>query len=128
MARKDAGRSRPHEVNVVIGIVLGSAGLLLLCALLSYDWKDLPYDVTARNNPLNNWIGPVGAYLGRGLFWLFGVTAYLIPALLVMFALGYLVGFLSYLTRRWGWGLVLLVCCMGLVSLYQGNIPLLRGW
>ena len=70
MPRKDATRPQPHGVNhAVIGIVLGMAGLLLLCALLTCDPKDLPGVVTtAPNNPLNNWIGPVGARLGLWLF------------------------------------------------------------
>ena len=70
---------------------------MLLCALLTYDPKDLPGVVTtAPNNPLNNWIGPVGARLGLWLFWAFGLTAYMIPALLMMFALGCLVGFVVF--------------------------------
>jgi S-DNA-T family DNA segregation ATPase FtsK/SpoIIIE len=128
MPRKDASQSHRHGVNDVIGIVLCLTGLLLLCALLSYDPKDLPAVVTtAPNNPLNNWIGPVGARLGLWLFWAFGLTAYLVPALLVLFGLGYMVGVLSYLPRRWIWGGILLVCCMGLLSMFESELRL-RSW
>ena len=41
MSRKDASPSHQHGVSDVIGIVLCLTGLLLLCALLSYDPKDL---------------------------------------------------------------------------------------
>jgi S-DNA-T family DNA segregation ATPase FtsK/SpoIIIE len=123
MARKDASRSRPAGNHPVIGIVLGVAGLLLLCALLSYDPRDLTETTTATNNPLNNWVGTVGAHVGHVLFWLMGVTSYLVPVLLLLFALGCLVGFLGYLPRRWGWGIVLLVCCTGFVSTFEQNIP-----
>ncbi len=43
----------------------------------------------------------------------------MIPPLLLMFGLGYLFRFLSYLQRRWLWGAVLLLCCMGLASLFE---------
>ena len=127
MPRKDATRSHQHGLNDVIGIVLCLTALLLLCALLSYDPRDLPANHTATNNPLNNWIGPVGARLGFGLFWAFGLTAYMVPALLVMFGLGYLVGFLSYLQQRWIWGAILPVCCMGLLSMFETDHGL-RSW
>ncbi|HXR06343.1 MAG TPA: DNA translocase FtsK, partial [Candidatus Acidoferrum sp.] len=127
MPRKEAARSHPHGLNDVIGIVLCLTALLLLCALLSYDPRDLPANHTATNNPLNNWIGPVGARLGFGLFWAFGLTAYMVPALLVMFGLGYLVGFLSYLQQRWIWGAVLLFCCMGLFSVFEKSVGL-QSW
>src|SRR5208283_5109415 len=124
MPRKDASQSHQHGVHDVIGIVLCLTGLLLLCALLSYDPKDLSAYTTAPNNPLNNWIGPVGAHLGLWLFWAFGLTAYMVPALLIVFGLGYIVGFLSYLPRRWIWGAVLLVCCMGLFSMFETELRL----
>jgi S-DNA-T family DNA segregation ATPase FtsK/SpoIIIE len=127
MPRKDASQSRQHGVHDVIGIVLCLTGLLLLCTLLSYDPKDLPAVVTtAPNNPLNNWIGPVGARLGLWLFWAFGLTAFMIPALLILFGLGYMVGVLSYLPRRWFWGAILLVCCMGLLSMFETELRLDR--
>jgi len=128
MARKESARSRPVGHNVVLGMVLGVAGLLLFCALISYDPRDLAATTTSVNNPLNNWVGTLGAHVGYGLFWLIGVTAYLVPVLLLIFALGCLVGLLSYLPRRWGWGIVLLVCCMGFVSMFENNIPGLRSY
>jgi len=125
MPRKDASQSHQHGINDVIGIVLCLTGLLLLCALISYDPKDLPAIVTtAPNNPLNNWIGPVGARLGLWLFWAFGLTACMVPALLILFGLGYMIGVLSYLPRRWIWGAILLVCCMGLLSMFETDLRL----
>ena len=64
----------------------------------------------------------MGARLGFWLFWGFGLTAYMVPALLMMFGLGYLVGFLSYLQQRWIWGAVLLFCCMGLLSMFEKDL------
>jgi S-DNA-T family DNA segregation ATPase FtsK/SpoIIIE len=129
MPRKDAAQPHQHGVNDVIGVVLCAAGLLLFFALFTYDPNDIPSVVTTQsNNPLNNWIGPVGAHLGLWLFWAFGLAAYMIPALLLLFGLGYMVGFLSYLPRRWIWGVILLVCCMGLLSMLEAARPGLRSW
>ena len=122
MPRKDAARSHQHGVNDVIGIGLCLTGLLLLCALLSYDPKDLQLNHTAVNSPLNNLIGIVGARLGLWLFLGFGLAAYMVPSLLMMFGLGYLVGFFSYLQQRWIWGAVLLFCCMGLMSMFEKDL------
>jgi S-DNA-T family DNA segregation ATPase FtsK/SpoIIIE len=127
MPRKDAAQSQSHGINDVIGIVLGLSGLLVLCALLSFAPNDSSSITTAPNNPPNNLIGPVGAHLALGLFWTMGVAAYMVPALLVIFALGYLLQFLSYLRQRWVWGAILLVCCMGLASMFEENVALL-GW
>jgi S-DNA-T family DNA segregation ATPase FtsK/SpoIIIE len=126
MARKDAAKSQSHGLSDVIGIVLTFGGLLLLLALFTYDWKDLEILRVPPNNPLHNSIGPAGAHIAYGLFKFFGVTAYLIPALLMMFGLGYLLQMLSYLRRQWIWGAVLLVCCMGLASLFEANLALLK--
>ena len=60
------------------------------------------------------------------LFWVFGIGAFMIPVLLLMFALGYLLQFLAYLQRRWLWGAVLLLCCMGLASTFEMDFRLLR--
>jgi S-DNA-T family DNA segregation ATPase FtsK/SpoIIIE len=122
MPRKDAARSHQHGLNDVIGIALCLTGLLLLCALLSYDPRDLQVNHTAANSPLNNLIGIVGARVGLWLFWGFGLTAYMVPSLLMMYGLGYLVGFLSYLQQRWIWGAVLLLCCMGLLSMFEKDL------
>jgi S-DNA-T family DNA segregation ATPase FtsK/SpoIIIE len=128
MARKDPAQPHQHGVNDVIGVVLCAAGLLLFFALFTYDPKDIPEVVTTvPNTPLNNWIGPVGAHLGLLLFWAFGLAAYMIPALLLLFGLGCMVGFLSYLPRRWIWGGILLVCCMGLLSMFEARLGL-RSW
>jgi S-DNA-T family DNA segregation ATPase FtsK/SpoIIIE len=118
MARKEASQSQPHGLNDVLGILLGAAALLLIVALLSYDPLDLDANVTSPNNPPHNLGGPLGAWVALKLFWVFGIGAFMFPPLLLMFGLGYLFRFLSYLQRRWLWGGVLLLCCICLASLF----------
>jgi DNA segregation ATPase FtsK/SpoIIIE, S-DNA-T family len=121
MARKDSEQSHSHGLNDVIGILLGTAGLLLMVALLSYDPHDLAANFVPPNNPPHNRAGPLGAWTALVLFRTFGVAAFMIPALLLIYALGYLLRFLAYLQRRWVWGALLLLCCMGLASMFEND-------
>src|ERR1022692_2493368 len=101
MARKDSAQPHPHGLNDVIGIVLAAAALLLMVALLSYDPHDLATDIAPPNLPLHNRAGPLGAWTAWSLFRVFGVAAFMIPALLLIYSLGYLFRFLAYLQCRW---------------------------
>ncbi|HEX3718666.1 MAG TPA: DNA translocase FtsK [Verrucomicrobiae bacterium] len=126
MPRKDASKSQPHGLNDVIGIVLGAAALLLLVALLSYDPHDSALNLVPPNNPPRNLGGPLGAWVALKLFRVFGIGAFMIPVLLLLFGLGYIFEFLAYLQRRWVWGVVLLLCCMGLASMFERDLGLLQ--
>jgi DNA segregation ATPase FtsK/SpoIIIE, S-DNA-T family len=126
MARRDSAQEHHHGLNDVIGILLGAAALLLMVALLSYDARDLAENVVPPNNPLHNWVGPLGARAALILFRFFGVAAFMIPVLLLIYGLGYLLRFLNYLQRRWIWGAVLLLCCMGLASMFEKDVRLLQ--
>ncbi|HZM03871.1 MAG TPA: DNA translocase FtsK [Candidatus Saccharimonadales bacterium] len=126
MARKDSAQPHPHGLNDVIGIVLAAAALLLMLALLSYDPHDSAANMVPPNNPPHNRIGPLGAGVAYVLFRSFGVAAFMIPVLLLIYAFGYLLQFLAYLQRRWIWGAVLLVCCMGLASMFEKDVRWLQ--
>jgi DNA segregation ATPase FtsK/SpoIIIE, S-DNA-T family len=126
MARKEAPKSQSHTLSDVFGIVLGASALLLLVALLSYDPHDSAANFNPPNNPLRNLGGPLGAWVALVVFRIFGIGAFMIPVLLAMFGLGYIFEFLAYLQKRWVWGLVLLLCCIGLASLFESNLTLLQ--
>ncbi len=68
MARKEAARSQAHGLNDVIGIILATAALLLVVALLSYDRHDLSFNNTSPNNPPHNLGGPLGAWTAGSCF------------------------------------------------------------
>lgn len=126
MARKGSEESYSHGLNDVIGIVLGTAGLLLIIALLSYDPHDLAANFVPPNNPPHNRIGPVGAHMSLFLFRVFGVGGFIIPVLLLIYSAGYLLRFLSYLQGRWIWGALLVLCCMGLASTFERDLHWLQ--
>jgi S-DNA-T family DNA segregation ATPase FtsK/SpoIIIE len=50
----------------------------------------------------------------------------MIPVLLLMYGLAFIFEFLSYLQRRWIWGVVLLLCCMGLASMFERDLGLFQ--
>ncbi len=123
MAKKPASEGAPkhHGLNDVIGIVLMGAALLLLVALLSYDPGDISTLQDPPNSPTRNKIGPVGAWVAYGWLLWTGATAYLLPFVLVFIGLGCFFQNLAYLRRRWPWAVVVLFCCMGLLSAYHAH-------
>lgn len=73
---KNKKRDRKPWPNEVLGILLCGGGILLLLALISYSPNDL---IKLWSGNKVNWIGPVGAILGRVFVWMFGAAAYLVP-------------------------------------------------
>src|SRR6476661_11067421 len=106
MARKDA-LPRTHGFNDVIGVVLGAAALLLLVALFSFDPHDCSANQVPPNSPVHNLGGPIGAYTGLIVFNVFGLAGFVLPILMIVFGLGYLFSYMSYLQHRRTWGAVL---------------------
>jgi S-DNA-T family DNA segregation ATPase FtsK/SpoIIIE len=120
MARKASTNSESaHGFNDVLGLVLMGLSVLLLAALLSYDRRDVANNALPTNPSVHNWVGPFGAKMAY--YWLLwvGAAAYEVPALLLLVGLGCFFSPFSYLRRRWPWTIVLFVCCMGLLDLYE---------
>ncbi|KAB2646985.1 MAG: DNA translocase FtsK [Verrucomicrobia bacterium] len=120
MSRKDASESH-HGWSDFIGVGLLAAAVLLLFAQLSFDRGDIAGLVNPVNKPLHNWIGWLGAHLAWSFFFVFGVTAYIIPILFAAFGVGYLFNFLGYLREhsRWSvmWAGILLLSLTGLLHI-----------
>ena len=120
MSRKDAAESH-HGWRDFIGVALLAAAALLLLAQMSFDWHDISALCNPANKPLHNWIGWLGAHLAWSFFFIFGVTAYIIPILFAAFGLGYLFNFLGYLREhsRWSvmWAGILLLSLTGLLHI-----------
>jgi S-DNA-T family DNA segregation ATPase FtsK/SpoIIIE len=129
MARKSSAGSDSHHhgFNDVIGIALMGFAVLLLASLVSYN----PYDVADREatratHNVHNWIGPFGAWMVHYWFRWVGAAAYELPAILVFLALGCFFDFFGYLRRRWTWAVVLFICCICLLGLYDGSLSKLN--
>ena len=128
MARKESkDAAQQHRgFSDIIGIVLIATALLLMVAQLSFDRGDVSANKFPPNQTTHNWIGGAGAHIANLLFQCFGGGAFVLPVLLMLFGLGYLFEFLSYLKRRWGWAAVLFVTCLGFFDLYSEFLETLR--
>lgn len=104
----------------ILALVMIALAVMLAAAQWSFDPGDLRFFNDPPNETTRNLTGMVGAHFAFGVFFLFGLAAYLVPLLLVLFALAFFMQWLAYLKRRWAWGLILLFCCMGLVEINEG--------
>jgi DNA segregation ATPase FtsK/SpoIIIE, S-DNA-T family len=64
--------------------IFGALALILFVALASHDPSDAAFSSTGQHGPVENLIGPVGAWLSDLFFVLFGAPAYLFPLLLAV--------------------------------------------
>ena len=119
MAKRTAQDAAPHQgFNDIIGIVLMGLATLLLIALLSYEHSDISRITNPPNHPMHNLIGPIGAWVAYGWFFWVGLSAYLLPIILMFVGLGCFFEKMAYVRRRWPWTIVLFVCFMTLLDLY----------
>ena len=63
--------------------------------------SDLSSNTVPPNPVIQNWIGPFGAIVSKGLFFFFGAAAYLVPTICLGFGLAHFIPFLMYLIRSW---------------------------
>ena len=91
MARAETKRDPSAESAVIArGLresalwIFGALALILFVALASHDPSDAAFSSTGQHGPVENLIGPVGAWLSDLFFVLFGAPAYLFPVLLAV--------------------------------------------
>jgi DNA segregation ATPase FtsK/SpoIIIE, S-DNA-T family len=78
------------RLNELVGFLSLTAAVLLALSLISYNPHDPAFNVSAASlaeNPVRNWIGPVGSYTADLGFQVFGFAAFLLP--LALGILGY---------------------------------------
>jgi S-DNA-T family DNA segregation ATPase FtsK/SpoIIIE len=143
MAKKQPEDSRSTDENRglhdIVGIALLLAAFLIAMAQFSFDRADLAFNLEPPNSLPRNWVGPIGARLGYGLFFVFGACAYFLPVILGLIGLGCFIRALSPARRRWAWIATLFLCCAGLFDLHSSvtvlhrvavdiNAPSAGGW
>jgi S-DNA-T family DNA segregation ATPase FtsK/SpoIIIE len=117
--RKDSERTPEHRgLNDIVGVVLLGVALLLFVAMTSFDRNDTAANTTQPNATTHNLIGPAGAWIAHLFFVAFGAAAFVLPILCALFGVGCFWNALHHLRRRWAWGLVLFLCCVGFLALF----------
>jgi len=83
-------RKKKKTTNVrreATGILMQALWVLLLLALVSYTWKDIPWECSPVNSPTANYIGPVGAWAAFGLFKVFGLVGFVFPLFMAVWGI-----------------------------------------
>lgn len=73
--------------NEIQSIILFAIAILIFISLITFDPSDLAIYTSNPNQPVRNFAGLFGAYLGGVLLFIMGLSAYIIPALVVVWAL-----------------------------------------
>jgi len=103
--RKAGTAPTPYVWHEGIAIALGGVAILYFLALVSYTPRDLPswvpFSSTAgAKETVSNFIGPAGALLAGCSYFFFGAACYLIPGVLVWWAILSLLGNRFFNTRN----------------------------
>lgn len=77
---------RKERINEIWGVFFLLLGLFTLASLVFFQAGDLPFYTSDPRLPVENYTGVIGAYVAHGLTLSFGVAAYLIPLLLLIWS------------------------------------------
>jgi S-DNA-T family DNA segregation ATPase FtsK/SpoIIIE len=120
------GKAGPDSriLEEIAAIIMAGFGLLLFLALVSFDPSDLGFYNPDQETTVN-FIGPVGAYVGGGLIFVFGFGSYLFP--LVMVVGGLIILFRTEIHYWWKllWFVLLLTSGATLLQIAQPVFSLL---
>src|SRR5215203_4184074 len=79
------GAKTSSRSNEIIAVILLAAAVLVFLCLVSYNPMDPTFN-TESSQKVQNWIGVTGANFAEFLISIVGLTAYLLPALIVLMA------------------------------------------
>ena len=77
---------KSNKKSEILGLLLLSLAVIIFFALTSYNPLDTPAYTSAPNSPARNTVGVIGAYVAEGMFFSVGIGAYLLPAILLIWA------------------------------------------
>ncbi|MCX5894439.1 MAG: DNA translocase FtsK 4TM domain-containing protein [Proteobacteria bacterium] len=121
-------KKHPHLWKEITGIILIGLAIFITCCLITYYPDDPSFSVGYSRIPhrIHNWSGYTGAYISDGLFWMFGIMAFVSPVVLLFIAKKIL--FPSQTTVsfyvRMGLIVIILLCISIFLSLYVGKLTI----
>jgi len=119
---------KEKRLNEVRGVILISAGIMVLASLLKFNRLDLVFYTSHPNNPPQNLLGFFGAYLGGAVIFLFGLpTSFILPLLIVLLGVKYFRQDVPYLSAPRILGMfILLVSIASLIGMFNLNNQYIR--
>ncbi|MDO8525757.1 MAG: DNA translocase FtsK [Candidatus Omnitrophota bacterium] len=78
--------------NEIQAIILFAIALLIFASLITFSFSDLSIFTSRPNVPVKNFAGLFGAYIGASLFFLMGLSSYVMPVLIITWAVARLYG------------------------------------
>lgn len=78
--------------NEIQAVVLFAAAIFILLSLVSFNFSDIPDFTSKPNLPVGNFAGVFGAYVGLALFFVMGYSSYVMPLLVLSWAMARLFG------------------------------------
>jgi len=78
--------------NEIQAIILFAAAILIFTSLITFSFSDIALFTSKPNIPVRNAVGLVGVYIGAFLFFVMGLSSYVIPLLIVSWAISRLSG------------------------------------
>ena len=72
--------------NEIQAIILFAVAILIFTSLVTFSFQDLSVFTSKINVPVKNFAGLFGVYLGAALFFIMGLSAYVIPVLIISWA------------------------------------------
>ncbi|MDD3906339.1 MAG: DNA translocase FtsK [Candidatus Omnitrophica bacterium] len=78
--------------NEIQAIVLFAVAILIFTSLLTFSFSDLSIFTSKPNVPVKNLAGLFGVYIGAALFFLMGLSSYVIPLLILSWAVARIYG------------------------------------
>jgi len=76
-----------EKINEILAILLITVGIFIFISLITFDSGDIPLYTSAPNSPVKNFTGFLGAYISGFLFFLMGISAYVIPILFLIWGI-----------------------------------------
>ncbi len=77
---------KKDRINEIWGVLFLLLGLFTLASLVFFHSADIAFYTSHPSNPVENVTGIIGAYLAFGLFITFGISAYVIPLLFLLWS------------------------------------------
>lgn len=93
MKKNNNGEPQFHNKwNEVQAVLLFAASLLIFISLASFSFNDLKQFTSSPNVPVGNYAGLFGSYFGSALFLIMGLSSYVMPLLVLSWAIARLYG------------------------------------